>query len=730
MSPLPRRWDPALKKNVPEVDPLDVLLASEANAAGGAVLLEADGRIRATRLGTGTPGPSTLLAGPASGAVGEWVEGIPGGFEFGGPVSVGTATLPEHALTLAQAEDLTTSEALPWVLSGARFVWNAVDYVTLVPSGLDGLARVPVANSAGDRQSIEISTSLQFILPTHLDTGAEAANTGYDLRIVATASGAYRPLITVSGDTPVLPSGYTYQSSVLLFLSNSQGGSNLDICRFEHAPDGTVRYRTNADMQGVAVLLSGTATTATAISLGKAVPNVSGCLFHLVGVPDNNNATASSLILYQTSGGSTADRIWSETCSTSAGRRRNHQGYMLPHLLHATPATSLYYVWTVGSAGRSFDCYVWGYNLGTSWGRITSDSTGVPSVGTVSSVALSMPAEFSVAGSPITTGGTLAVTKATQTANTVYAGPTSGGAAAPAFRALTTPDISVTLQDAVTAAVTELQRLTHTTSGTAADGFGGSLGFGLEAADGAIYLAGALQGLWTSAFGKTGKVRLIAAVGGTLQSGYAEVNTDGTLTGVTHIVGGASSAFPVLILYRRTDGTAAAGMGAEVQTWLENASGTDKQAMVAQALWTDATNGTEDADYVLKLIAAGTLAERFRVSSTGDLTLTGYINQDSWTAMTLSNSWVDFGAGYQGAEYMKDRMGFVHLRGLVKNGSSGGAAITTLPSGYRPSAIELHASASNALFCLIEVTAAGVVTCTAGGDTTWISLNGLTFKAA
>jgi hypothetical protein len=61
--------------------------------------------------------------------------------------------------------------------------------------------------------------------------------------------------------------------------------------------------------------------------------------------------------------------------------------------------------------------------------------------GTVTSVAMSVPAEFSVAGSPVTTTGTLAVTKATQTANTVWAGPTSGGAAAPAFRALVAADI-------------------------------------------------------------------------------------------------------------------------------------------------------------------------------------------------------------------------------------------------------------------------------------------------
>lgn len=60
---------------------------------------------------------------------------------------------------------------------------------------------------------------------------------------------------------------------------------------------------------------------------------------------------------------------------------------------------------------------------------------------TVSSVALTMPGVFSVGGSPVTGSGTLAVTFATQSANTVFAGPTTGSAATPAFRALVAADI-------------------------------------------------------------------------------------------------------------------------------------------------------------------------------------------------------------------------------------------------------------------------------------------------
>ena len=60
--------------------------------------------------------------------------------------------------------------------------------------------------------------------------------------------------------------------------------------------------------------------------------------------------------------------------------------------------------------------------------------------GSLTSVALTMPAEFAVAGSPITSTGTLAVTAVAENANTVYAGPSSGSAAAPGFRPLVSAD--------------------------------------------------------------------------------------------------------------------------------------------------------------------------------------------------------------------------------------------------------------------------------------------------
>ena len=76
--------------------------------------------------------------------------------------------------------------------------------------------------------------------------------------------------------------------------------------------------------------------------------------------------------------------------------------------------------------------------------------TDIPALAYVTSVgfSLAVPGIFteSVAGSPVTSSGTLAATigLATQSANLVWAGPTSGGPAQPSFRALVAGDIPAT----------------------------------------------------------------------------------------------------------------------------------------------------------------------------------------------------------------------------------------------------------------------------------------------
>lgn len=78
---------------------------------------------------------------------------------------------------------------------------------------------------------------------------------------------------------------------------------------------------------------------------------------------------------------------------------------------------------------------------------LSSTAAGVmswasPATGTVTSVGLALPASvFSVSGSPVTGSGTLTGAFVNQNANTIFAGPTSGGAAAPTFRTMVAADL-------------------------------------------------------------------------------------------------------------------------------------------------------------------------------------------------------------------------------------------------------------------------------------------------
>lgn len=91
--------------------------------------------------------------------------------------------------------------------------------------------------------------------------------------------------------------------------------------------------------------------------------------------------------------------------------------------------------------------------------------------GTVTSAGLTMPAQFAVGGSPITTAGTFAVTWLNETANLVLAGPAGGGPGIPTFRALVLADLPAGLATVTSVALTAPGEITVagspiTTAGT------------------------------------------------------------------------------------------------------------------------------------------------------------------------------------------------------------------------------------------------------------------------
>lgn len=149
----------------------------------------------------------------------------------------------------------------------------------------------------------------------------------------------------------------------------------------------------------------------------------------------------SHRILYGSDG--SRSLTWDDNGAVSVGSLTNNSGSLS----------------IVGGSGSAFATTIkcnnaasYNFNLpttaGTSGQLLTSGGGGASNMtwtnahlGTVTSVALTVPSFLSVSGSPVTSSGTLAVTLATQTANTVFAGPTTGAAATPTFRSLVAADI-------------------------------------------------------------------------------------------------------------------------------------------------------------------------------------------------------------------------------------------------------------------------------------------------
>jgi len=97
----------------------------------------------------------------------------------------------------------------------------------------------------------------------------------------------------------------------------------------------------------------------------------------------------------------------------------------------------------------------------------------------------------------------------------------------------------------------------------------------------------------------------------------------------------------------------------------------------------------------------------------------------------FTGTWVNFAGGWQSAGFYKDPLGFVHLRGMIKNGTIATSAFT-LPPGHRPTVSEKFAVATGS--AVANVTAGSLDVLTDGtvvpavGLTGYVSLSGIRFR--
>jgi hypothetical protein len=173
--------------------------------------------------------------------------------------------------------------------------------------------------------------------------------------------------------------------------------------------------------------------------------------------------------------------------------------------------------------------------------------------GAVTSVGLSLPTSiFDVTGSPVTTTGTLTATLDTQSANHVWAGPTTGANAEPTFRGLVSDDIPTLTHSKISDFDTQVRtsRLDQMAAPTASVSLNGqlitNLGTPVNVTDAATkgYVDNAVSGLsWKDS------VNLLAA------SNVALTGSDGSLVIDGHAALDSSDVGYRLLLKAQTTGS-------------------------------------------------------------------------------------------------------------------------------------------------------------------------------
>lgn len=100
--------------------------------------------------------------------------------------------------------------------------------------------------------------------------------------------------------------------------------------------------------------------------------------------------------------------------------------------------------------------------------------------------------------------------------------------------------------------------------------------------------------------------------------------------------------------------------------------------------------------------------------------------QEGWITPTLLNGWTPFSTELSTCQYMKDQLGFVHLRGLIKNGTAD--HLMTLPIGYRPGKNIYFSTVSNWQFGWGNISGDGVVA-VHSYNIEWLSMDNISFRA-
>jgi type II secretory pathway pseudopilin PulG len=111
---------------------------------------------------------------------------------------------------------------------------------------------------------------------------------------------------------------------------------------------------------------------------------------------------------------------------------------------------------------------------------------------------------------------------------------------------------------------------------------------------------------------------------------------------------------------------------------------------------------------------------------------TGATCTTQWCNLTLLNSWNYYAAGYTTPQYTKSSDGMVHIKGLIKGGTSVTASIANLPAGYCPKQPQLMTTVAADLWGRIDITKGSGAGCSinpSSSSLVWTSLDSIHYMA-
>ncbi len=207
---------------------------------------------------------------------------------------------------------------------------------------------------------------------------------------------------------------------------------------------------------------------------------------------------------------------------------------------------------------------------------VAADVTGV---GSVTSVAVTFPADFTVTGSPITTSGTIGATWASQTGNVIFGSPSGGGSGTPGFRSLVAADIPNLSIAKITSGTTLASTVLASSLTSVGTLTGGATGSGFTVDVGASTVSGQVA----VANGGTGAASFTAhqvLIGEGDPSFQAVAGASG---GTVTATGGSLTANAIMLGAGTTDAKVLASLGTTTTLLHGNAAGVPSFGAVALA---------------------------------------------------------------------------------------------------------------------------------------------------